>query len=84
MAAKLNRSTAPLTMVIPEKGVLMLDAPSQPFHDPAADAAPFDELGSRVQRTDARQIVRLPYHINDPEFAQSLVRQFEQLAAQDR
>ena len=48
IAAKLNRATAPFRVLIPEKGVSALDAPGQPFFDPEADAALFDELESAV------------------------------------
>ena len=80
IADKLNRSTAPLIVLIPEKGVSALDAPGQPFHDPEADAALFEELESRLEVTERRQVRRLPYHINDPEFAQALVEAFLSLA----
>ena len=39
IAQKLNRCNGPVRFLIPEKGVSMLDAPGQPFHDPIADAA---------------------------------------------
>jgi uncharacterized protein (UPF0261 family) len=76
IAAKLNRSTAPLTLLVPELGVSLLDAPGQPFHDPDADAALFEELERQVNQTADRRIVRLPYNINDPEFAKAIVEHF--------
>ncbi len=76
IASKLNRSTAPLTLLIPELGVSSIDAPDQPFHDPEADEALFDELERSLVRTEQRRIKRLPLHINDPEFAAVLVREF--------
>lgn len=79
IADKLNRSTAPVRLLIPEGGVSMLDAPGQPFYDPEADAALFSELEARIDSAESRQIVRLPYHINDPKFAHALVEQFEAL-----
>lgn len=83
IAKKLNTSTAPLKLLIPEKGVSLLDSPGQPFHDPAADAALFAELEIQVQQTDQRQIVRIPHHVNDPEFSRALVEHFESLCAHD-
>ncbi len=79
IANKLNRSIAPVTIVIPEAGVSMLDAPGQAFHDPEADAALFDQLETRLNQSDKRRIVRLPYHINDPAFADALVAEFKAL-----
>ena len=80
IAAKINRSTSPLTILIPEGGVSSLDAPGQPFHDPEADAALFHELRSRVQTTPQRQIRALPWHINDPRFAAAAVEAYFELA----
>lgn len=82
IAGKLNRSSAPLRLLIPERGVSLLDAPGQPFHDPLADAALFDTLQAEVRQTDRRRVIRMPYHINDALFAASLVENFEQLRSQ--
>ncbi|MCP4784975.1 MAG: UPF0261 family protein [Fuerstiella sp.] len=79
IAEKLNQSTAPLTLLIPEGGVSMLDAPEQPFHDPDTNATLFKELEQEIQQTSTRRVVRLPHHINDPEFAEALVNEFEEL-----
>lgn len=76
IADKLNRSTAPLTLLIPELGVSSIDADRQPFHDPDADAALFDELERVVQQSSQRKIKRLPLHINDPVFVAALVEEF--------
>lgn len=76
IARKLNRATSAVTILIPEKGVSMLDAPGQPFYDPQADAALFDELEAQIDQNELRRIVRLPCHINDPEFADSLVENY--------
>lgn len=76
IAEKVNRSTAPLAILIPERGVSALDAPGQPFHDPEADAALFDALEREVDPSAERVIRRLPLHINDGAFAESLVEEF--------
>ena len=51
IAGKVNRSWAPLSILIPEAGVSALDAPGQPFYDPEADAALFEELEAAVAQT---------------------------------
>lgn len=79
IARKLNRATAPVVMLIPEKGVSMIDAPGQPFYDPLADASLFDELEANLHQDEIRRIVRLPYHINDRPFAEELVKEFLRL-----
>ena len=80
IAAKLNRSDGPLSILIPELGVSALDAPGQRFYDPEADAALFDELESAVSTGPDRVIRRLPMHINDPEFAGALVEEFRSVS----
>ncbi len=76
IASKLNRAEAPFRILIPEGGVSAIDAPGQPFHDPQADAALFDELESAIIPAPGRSIRRLPHHINDPVFARALVDEF--------
>jgi uncharacterized protein (UPF0261 family) len=80
IAGKLNRGASQLSILIPEHGVSALDAPGQPFHDPEANAALFDELEASVATGPDRSIRRLPYHINDPEFARALVEEFLSLS----
>jgi uncharacterized protein (UPF0261 family) len=79
IAEKLNRAVAPWSILIPENGVSALDAPGQPFWDPQADAALFDELESAVGQGPGRTIRRLPLHINDPAFAAALVEEYLRL-----
>jgi uncharacterized protein (UPF0261 family) len=80
IAGKINRSAAPLIVLIPEGGVSLLDAPRQPFYDPEADRALFEELESAVHQRADRQIRRLAHHINDPEFARALVAAFAEVS----
>ncbi len=82
IAEKLNRSNAPWTVVIPEGGLSMLDAPGQVFYDPAADAALFDELQTKLDLSEKRKLLRSPHHINDTEFAQTLFAEFQALLAE--
>jgi len=79
IAERLNRCEGPVRFLIPEKGVSALDAPGQPFHDPEADAALFEALARTLKPTATRRLIRLPYHINDPEFADALVAQFREI-----
>jgi uncharacterized protein (UPF0261 family) len=80
IAGKLNRATGPFVLLIPEKGVSALDAPGQAFWDPEADAALFDELETAIEKRSGREVRRLPLHINDPDFAKSLVSAFVEVA----
>lgn len=81
MAAKINRSTAPLTLLMPERSTSLLSAAGAPFHDPAADRALLDELEREVVTTPTRRLVRLPLDLNDPAFADALIAAFNALAA---
>ena len=77
---KLNACRGPIRFLVPEKGVSAIDAPGEPFFDPAADAALLEALETTVQTTAQRRIVRLPLHINEPEFAEALVESFLEIA----
>ncbi|MEQ9642083.1 MAG: Tm-1-like ATP-binding domain-containing protein [Alphaproteobacteria bacterium] len=81
IAEKLNRCNGPVRLLIPEKGVSALDAPGQPYHDPHANAALFEALEDTLSVTDNRRIQRLPFHINDAEFAGALADEFRALIA---
>jgi uncharacterized protein (UPF0261 family) len=67
---QLNESTGPVTLMIPLKGVSMLDAPGKPFHDPEADRALFDAL--KTGASPRVKIREIDAHINDPSFADAL------------
>jgi uncharacterized protein (UPF0261 family) len=82
IAEKLNQCEGEVRFLLPLGGVSALDAPGRSFWDPAADAALFDALAANLRQTGRRQLIRLPYHINDPEFAQSAVEQFLKIAKQ--
>ncbi|HYG77732.1 MAG TPA: Tm-1-like ATP-binding domain-containing protein [Planctomycetota bacterium] len=81
MAEKINRSHAPLILLIPQKGVSMLDAPGQAFYDPSANAALFGELERLIKQTPKRQIRKVPHHINDPEFAAAILDAYKEVSA---
>lgn len=76
IAARLNQCDGEVRFLLPMGGVSALDAPGQPFWDPAADAALFGTLGSELKQTDRRKVKRVPHHINEPQFAQAAVEEF--------
>ncbi|WP_299464142.1 Tm-1-like ATP-binding domain-containing protein [uncultured Gimesia sp.] len=80
IAAKVNRSTAPIEILIPEHGLSMLDVEGAAFYDPTADQCLFETLEQEVQQTDERRITRFPCHINDAAFAEALVAAFERVS----
>ena len=81
IASKIRHATAPMIVMIPELGLSALDAPGQAFHDPTTNAVLFDELEEQLKNCDACRIVRVPQHINDREFAESVVKQYTTLAS---
>jgi uncharacterized protein (UPF0261 family) len=77
VARKLAAATGPVSLYVPLKGVSMIDAEGQPFHDPEADAALFDALregldGSRVE------LVELDNNVNDEEFAVAMADRLDE------
>ncbi len=69
LAEKINRYTAPVTVLFPRRAISVVSAAGQPFHDPLADAALFSALKSHL-RAD------IPFRdhdteINDPLFARA-------------
>lgn len=82
IAGQLNRSQGPVCLLLPLRGVSMLDAPGQPFEDPAANAALFETLHRHFLPSAHHRLVELPLHINDPAFASAGVAQFTEMEIQ--
>jgi uncharacterized protein (UPF0261 family) len=68
IAQKLNLSRAPVTVLIPLRGVSMIDNEGKPFHWPEANQALFDSLRKNL-RPDI-PVVEMDCVINDPAFAE--------------
>lgn len=79
IADKLNRSAAPVSLLIPEAGLSLLDQPGGPFYDPEADQALFESLRTHLNCNQHRQLKSFPLTINSPEFAELLLAEFIQL-----
>jgi Uncharacterized conserved protein len=70
IAGQLSRAAGPVILMLPGRGISMLDAEGQPFHDPEADRALFASLREHAgPNVVVREIDR---HINDPAFAYAL------------
>ena len=70
IAAQLNRAAGPVVLLLPLRGVSMIDAEGQPFHDVEADQALFRSL--RQHAGPNVRVRELDAHINDPVFARAL------------
>jgi uncharacterized protein (UPF0261 family) len=68
IARKLTAARGPVSVFVPLRGVSMIDAEGQPFHDPAADAALFDALRAGLDGSPV-ELVELDHNVNDAEFA---------------
>ena len=80
IAERLNRMEGPVRFLIPEGGVSGLDAPGQPFNDPAANRMLFSTIERMFVQTPRRRLIKLPHHINDRPFAEALVSNFREIA----
>ena len=69
IAAAVNQATAPAAVLLPMKGVSMLDSEGDRFWDPEADKSCFDAIRSGL-RADI-PVHEIDHNINDPEFADS-------------
>jgi uncharacterized protein (UPF0261 family) len=79
LGERLNAMEGQVRFFLPEGGGSALDAPGQPFDDPAARRALFDTLEGTVRQTASRQVIRMPHNINDPAFAAAVVAAFRTL-----
>lgn len=69
IAAAANEAIAPIAILLPLKGLSMLDSDGGAFWDPAANAACFDAIKSRLKQDIP--VIELAYNINDQPFAQA-------------
>jgi uncharacterized protein (UPF0261 family) len=73
LAEKVNGSKAPVTVLIPLRGISVISAAGQSFHDPAADAALFTSLKTNLRQDIA--VRELDCNINDTPFADACVKE---------
>ena len=81
IGTRLDACQGQIRFLLPEGGVSLIDAPGKPFHDHAADAALFAGIEATLRPGPNRRLERLPFAINDPEFAAALVQAFREVAA---
>ncbi|MFN8445562.1 MAG: Tm-1-like ATP-binding domain-containing protein [Caldilineaceae bacterium] len=79
IAAAANASSGPVAILLPLKGVSMLDSEGQPFWDPAADAACFEAIKRNVKPTV--HVIEMENNVNDPAFADKAVELLLELYA---
>jgi uncharacterized protein (UPF0261 family) len=67
IAETANACAGKVAILLPLRGVSMLDSKGEPFWDPDADAACFAAIRRRVK--PGIPVVEVDANINDPEFA---------------
>lgn len=77
LARKLSAAKGPVTVLLPLRGLSVLDAVGQPFEDAEADQALFDAI--REASAAHVRVIEVDAHINDPVFADALVTEFLKL-----
>lgn len=78
IAETANRCRGPAVVLLPLRGVSMLDSPGGPFWDEAADRACFDRIRSRLN--SQIPVIEIDANINDPIFADRATQVFLELA----
>jgi uncharacterized protein (UPF0261 family) len=76
IARKLSAATGKTALFIPLRGVSMIDAEGQPFHDAEADAALFATLREGVG--DNVELIEMDNNVNDPEFAEAMADKLDE------
>lgn len=71
LAEKINKSTAPVAVLIPLKGISQVDVEGGIFYKPAANKALFDSIKNNT--VDFIPVTETDLHINDKAFAKMLV-----------
>ena len=80
IAQKVVASSGPAAIILPLAGVSAIDREGQAFDDPAARQALFDAIR---QSHGSIELIELPHHINDAEFAEAAARRLIELVEQE-
>jgi uncharacterized protein (UPF0261 family) len=67
LAEKANSYNGPVSIMIPQRAISIINAEGQPFHDPVADTALF----SAIRENSAVEIEEFDEEINSPVFARA-------------
>jgi uncharacterized protein (UPF0261 family) len=69
LAGKLNKSTGPVSVLLPLKAISVISASGKPFHSPDADAALFTSLKWSLRKDIP--VIERDAEINEPSFARA-------------
>ena len=79
IAEKVSGAKGPAAIMLPLYGVSAIDREGEAFDDPAAREALFDAIRHHPAEMEVNE---LPFHINDPEFAEACARRLVELIRQ--
>jgi uncharacterized protein (UPF0261 family) len=82
IAETANRCAGPAVVLLPLRGVSMLDSPGGPFWDPDADGACYQAIRSGLKQGSS--VIQIDANINDPIFADRASRVFLELSGAAR
>ncbi len=77
---KLSGARGPTVLFVPLRGVSMIDAEGQPFHDPEANRALIDGLHETLD--ERVEVHELDMEINDERFAAAMARRLHELVTE--
>ena len=78
IAEKLNMCQSKAALLLPLKGVSMIDAPGQPFYGPEEDAMLFNTLKKSITNPLV-EILEIDANINDPAFSDAAANKLIEL-----
>lgn len=82
LASKWNAAESDMIVMLPEKGVSMIDADGQPFDGPEERKTLFDTIKNGINN-DHVEILEMPNNINDKEFAETAAKKLIELMNQN-
>lgn len=73
LGEKLSAMKGPTKVLLPDGGTSSMDVAGGPFYDPEAQRHLFDAFESTFKSAPQRDLIKLPYALNDKEFADEVV-----------
>jgi len=81
MCQRIADHVAPVTIMIPRRGLSLIGVEGEPIHNQASDNALFTAL---IENAPADvPVMEFPYHVNQPEFAEAVANEFLRLCSLD-
>jgi uncharacterized protein (UPF0261 family) len=77
LAQRCNAARGPFSILVPLRGFSVFDHQGDPFHDPEGPEVFGMALKKHLQPGSSLRL--LPYHINDPEFAGTVIESLEKI-----